>query len=227
MSYNDVIVKKPWGYEYLCYQNMDIAVWFLFIKAGESTSLHCHPNKNTGFIVLNGEVELSFLRNSLRMKGLEKIHIFRSRFHSTRALSEPGAFLLEIETPEDKHDLVRLEDSYGRQGQAYESKDYQSPKNKDCFWIGEPGDDGDACSVQGCSLRHFQALDLSVVSGFPETEFFVITKGGVAAQTGGRILWPGDVIDGVSLERLAKAFTIIPGSTMLHVRTEVPRAIPG
>ena len=55
--------------------------------------MHCHPNKNTGLIVLNGEIELSFLRNSIRLDALKKISIFRSRFHSSKAVSTMYNFI--------------------------------------------------------------------------------------------------------------------------------------
>jgi len=32
MSYETTIVKKPWGYEYLAYENEYVALWFLYIK---------------------------------------------------------------------------------------------------------------------------------------------------------------------------------------------------
>ena len=105
MLYDDVVVAKPWGKEYLCYRNKNVAIWFLHIEKDQQTSMHCHPNKNTGFVVLDGEVELSFLRNTIPLKSLDKIHIFRSRFHSTKAISDGGAFIFEVETPEDKDDL--------------------------------------------------------------------------------------------------------------------------
>ena len=96
MDYTDVIVKKPWGKEYLCYRNDEVAIWYLHIEKDKQTSMHCHPNKNTGFVVLEGKAELSFLRNSMKLEGLDKIHIFRSRFHSTRAITD--SFIFEIET---------------------------------------------------------------------------------------------------------------------------------
>ena len=61
-----------------------------------------------------------FLRNSIRLSALKKISIFRSRFHSSKAVSDDGAILLEIETPVDKKDLVRLYDEYGRENKGYE-----------------------------------------------------------------------------------------------------------
>ena len=74
-NYDDVIVKKPWGFEYLCFANNTVAIWLLNIDFNESTSMHCHPNKNTGLIVLNGTIELSFLTNKIELTGLKKINI--------------------------------------------------------------------------------------------------------------------------------------------------------
>ena len=31
-NYNDVIVSKPWGHEYLCYSNETVAIWLLNIN---------------------------------------------------------------------------------------------------------------------------------------------------------------------------------------------------
>ena len=60
MKFNENIVKKPWGYEYLVYENDDVGLWFLYISKDQSTSTHCHPKKTTGLVVLDGEAELSF-----------------------------------------------------------------------------------------------------------------------------------------------------------------------
>ncbi len=67
MSHVKNIVKKPWGYEYLLYENDKVALWFLYIKSGERTSTHCHPNKTTGLVLLDGEVEVSFLSDKNKL----------------------------------------------------------------------------------------------------------------------------------------------------------------
>lgn len=218
MSYADVSVRKPWGYEYLCYQNEVLAIWFLHIEKGKQTSLHCHPNKNTGFVVLKGGIELSFLRNKLLMTGLSKIHIFRSRFHSSKATSDGGAYILEIETPEDKHDLVRLEDSYGREGAGYEGKECESPKLENSLWLMEPENSDYVCHFDECTLRHFAVHEKTMLSEFSELEFFIVARGGIRAGVNSQVLWPGDVIDGVSLKRLADAFNLIPNTTLIHIK---------
>jgi quercetin dioxygenase-like cupin family protein len=217
VDYTDIEVRKPWGREYLCYQNEVLAIWLLHIEDQQRTSLHCHPNKHTGFVVLDGIVEISFLRGKVRMHGLEKIHIFRGRFHSTQALSPSGAFILEIETPEDKHDLVRLEDSYGRQGQSYEGREHQLPKGDGCLWIGEPDVQEWIGRVHGCSLKHFRPSSEDELMSHSGTTFFIVSRGGISAGDNAQILWPGDVIDGVSLRRLATAFKLIPGTSLIRV----------
>ncbi|CAK0769331.1 Cupin domain-containing protein [Gammaproteobacteria bacterium] len=218
MSYKDVLIKKPWGHEYLCYQNEVLAIWFLHIEKNQRTSLHCHPNKHSGYVVLDGVAELSFLRGKMLLKGLDKVHIFRSRFHSTQALSDEGAFILEIETPEDKHDLVRLEDAYGRQGKSYEGKEFEFPKGDNFLWIGEPGGSKSVNVFKGCSINHISPKSAGEIQDFPEQDFFVVTRGGIQANVGSQILWPGDVIDGVSLCRLSKSFELIFGTTLLYIK---------
>ena len=66
-NYNTNIVKKPWGYEYLAYENEYVAIWFLYIKHNHATSFHCHPNKTTGLILLDGQAETSFLNNTNKL----------------------------------------------------------------------------------------------------------------------------------------------------------------
>tara|TARA_B100001027_G_scaffold160043_1_gene113007 strand:+ start:46 stop:213 length:168 start_codon:yes stop_codon:yes gene_type:complete len=44
--YDDKIVIKPWGYEYVVYREKnDLSVTLLNINYKEKTSLHCHPKK--------------------------------------------------------------------------------------------------------------------------------------------------------------------------------------
>ena len=138
MSYDKTIVKKPWGYEYLAYENDKVGLWFLYIAEGQQTSMHCHPNKTTGLILLDGEAEVSFLGNSNKLKPVSKTMIRKGLFHSTTALSEGGASIFEIETPKLKHDLVRLEDKYGREAKPYEDATNEVKKSKECIFFKDP-----------------------------------------------------------------------------------------
>jgi len=218
MDYTDIVVKKPWGKEYLCYRNSEVAIWYLHIEAGKETSMHCHPNKNTGFVVLDGHATLSFLRNSVDLKGLDKIHIFRSRFHSTKAITD--SFILEVETPEDKHDLVRLDDAYGRAGTEYEGKSFHTSKDDSCIWIDDATDIPNMQKINGCYITHILVKNKKQLINREEDEIFVVTNGGIVTDKKQKVVWPGDVIDGKTLTRLANAFEIDNDTTMIHIMKE-------
>ena len=119
-DYNGLVVRKPWGYEYLLFENKHVAIWFLYIKNGAKTSMHCHPNKKTSLINLHGKIETSTLTDVFPLAEKEAIVIDNGVFHSTASVSVDGAYIIEIETPPNKGDLVRLKDAYGRENKGYE-----------------------------------------------------------------------------------------------------------
>jgi acetolactate synthase-1/2/3 large subunit len=125
-DYSKVVVKKPWGYEYLIFANDEIAVWVLYLKSGAQTSMHCHPNKKTSLVVLEGKVSCSTITGQVERRVGEGLLIEKGAFHQTTTISETGSFVMEIETPVNKRDLVRLKDKYGREGQGYETEDQHS-----------------------------------------------------------------------------------------------------
>ena len=212
--FDDVVVKKPWGEEYLCYRNGDVAIWYLFIKKGEKTSMHCHPTKNTGFVVLSGDVQLSFIRNKMNLRGLDKIHIFRSRFHSTMAITD--AYLFEIESPENKEDLVRLDDSYGRENCGYEDSGSFRKKEDTHFWLEAP-EKNSSCDLHDCKLNHFNPQNIPELTEYSSKDFIVFTKGGVWTKEKKQILYPGDIADGETLAKIVPKFHLIEGTSILTI----------
>mgnify|MGYP001818725156 CR=1 FL=1 len=120
-SFHDVIVDKPWGNEYLLFENCDVAVWILHIEAGQQTSMHCHPKKNTSLIVLGGEAICKTLDNDFSLTTGQGIYIGKNVFHQSINSATEQLVMMEIESPVDKFDLVRLEDGYGRISCGYES----------------------------------------------------------------------------------------------------------
>ena len=118
-----MIVKKPWGYEYLLTNTPLVEVWHLSLDHLKSTSIHCHPNKKTALIVLDGTALFSTLNKTIKLSPLDAVTIDAGVFHSTKCISKRGLKLLEIETPPMKHDLVRLKDKYGRADIGYEGKE--------------------------------------------------------------------------------------------------------
>ncbi|MFM7357113.1 MAG: cupin domain-containing protein [Sediminibacterium sp.] len=125
-DYSNVVVNKPWGYEYLWFQNQYIAIWFLRIAPGQSTSLHCHAKKRTSLIVLDGSIICTTIDDKYCLNKLDSVVLEACVFHSSKAISESGAFVMEIETPPMKGDLVRMHDVYGRQDIGYEKANVYS-----------------------------------------------------------------------------------------------------
>ncbi len=125
-DYSAVVVNKPWGYEYLWYQNATVAIWMLHLLPDRATSLHCHVRKRTSLIVIDGRVVCSTLEERRRLDVLHSVVLEPCVFHTTQAVSDGGAFVMEVETPPLKGDLIRLKDAFGREGTGYEGVDVYS-----------------------------------------------------------------------------------------------------
>ena len=115
----DKTVEKPWGYEREIYRAGAVSITRLVLNPGAETSLHCHPNKDAVLIVEEGSCILETLVGTVAMDAGESAQIQRGAFHRTRTAK--GCALVEVESPANKRDLVRLNDRYGR-GQGYESR---------------------------------------------------------------------------------------------------------
>jgi len=124
-DYKNIVVKKPWGYEYLLFENDFVAIWILHLKKGHETSMHCHPLKKTSLVVLSGKVQSSTLLDWFDLGALDALFIENGVFHTSKALSH-NVFIMEVETPPNKKDLVRLKDAYGRENKGYEGKNMMS-----------------------------------------------------------------------------------------------------
>src|SRR3989338_1400815 len=120
VDFNTVLVNKPWGNEYLMYSNNEVEVWNLSLSPQRSTSMHCHPNKRTSLLILDGRALFSSLNESWELMPMDTMIIDQGVFHSTQCISKDGLRLLEFESPPMKHDLLRLEDRYGRAQKGYE-----------------------------------------------------------------------------------------------------------
>src|SRR3989344_641824 len=128
-DYSAVVIEKPWGHEYSLVRSDASDAWLLSIKHGERTSMHCHPTKKTSIVLLHGECEVTTFNEKVFLKAGDGIVIDKGVFHSTMALSPLGISLLETETPVNKGDLVRLNDTYGRAGKSYEGGKHVRPRD--------------------------------------------------------------------------------------------------
>jgi mannose-6-phosphate isomerase len=112
-------VEKPWGHELIWAKTDRYAGKVLFVKAGEVLSLQFHKQKDESWYVLEGRAELELGRVGDAVTKTEVIaagaafHFEPGTVHRVRAVEDTT--ILEVSTPE-LDDVVRLEDSYGREG---------------------------------------------------------------------------------------------------------------
>ena len=220
VDYSNTKVKKPWGSEYLIYQNPNVAIWLLNILKGQNTSLHCHPKKKTGLVLLTGKasVKLGFYDKKV-LESPAKVMIRPGLFHSTKALSKDSIYLLELETPVDKEDLVRYKDEYGREEKPYEGQDSMVKLNKNDTIFGEP--------ELGKSLEYYfnstkvtieiHVNTASIINRSKDT-IIAIIDGGMVSKNGSFVLCPGDIIYPETINRLAEVFSIKSHLTILTVK---------
>lgn len=210
------IVKKPWGYEYLMYENNDIALWFLFIDHSQSTSLHCHPSKTTGLICIDGDVEVSFFNDINVLKPCEKIMIRKGLFHSTKSISINGSIILEIETPVDKKDLVRFRDNYGREGKPYENIAYELPKNESCITIKEPPlNSNEILKINDTELEVMSVTRIDQFLEIEDSLNVIFLNGGIKTDYEQYVAGPGDVVLSKTLKNLLGVFKNIDQKTVI------------
>jgi len=165
-DFGKVIVQKPWGYEYLVFENDWVAIWMLQIIRKRKTSMHCHPKKKTGLVLLSGHATFYHLEGTIAINRMNAINIDEGAFHCTEAssslpihpISENGIWVMEIESPPFKEDLCRLQDEYGRAGASYEGSSHMVFEPKETLRLEEPRE-GE------CFRKNFQDLIFTVRRG--------------------------------------------------------------
>ncbi len=166
-DYSKVVVKKPWGYEYLAFDNDFVAIWMLQIIRKRKTSMHCHPRKKTGLILLSGHATFHHLDGDIEINGWDAINIQAGAFHSTEAsssllihpISENGIWVMEIESPPFKKDLCRMADAYGRAETPYEGTSQMVFEPNETLNLLEPQE------PEGIFCKKYQDLIFTVRKG--------------------------------------------------------------
>jgi len=216
MDLKNYIVPKPWGYEYLIFENEKIGIWWLHIRNNEATSLHCHPNKTTGLILLKGEAKVSFLSDTHPMPEFSKIMIREGVFHSTQAVAESGADIVEVEVPKDKENLVRMADIYGRKGKHYESLGECIPRTDKELWIEDKIGEKKIYNGYSFSIEYLTKELLDTM--FDEDIIVILSESGVVSSDNFDIVKCGHVIKIGLLKRLLYDFSIKKDAYILIIR---------
>jgi len=127
INYIDKLCIKPWGHEYLLYENNRVAIWVLRINKGHATSLHCHFKKDTLLFTLHGCGKINLINDEeIILNPLKYVFIPRNKFHALSTYSDYSYFLeIEIFGKDlhfsDKNDLLRINDIYNRESRGYEN----------------------------------------------------------------------------------------------------------
>ncbi|MBU7015737.1 MAG: cupin domain-containing protein [Theionarchaea archaeon] len=102
---------KPWGYEKIIVLTDKYLTKELYIKKGESTSLHYHEKKDETLHVYRGEGYVEFSDHQVVLRKNETVRIEPNTLHSIHAIE--NLVLNEYSTPHPE-DTVRTRDTYGR-----------------------------------------------------------------------------------------------------------------
>jgi mannose-6-phosphate isomerase-like protein (cupin superfamily) len=136
IDYFNKVNDKPWGKEYLAYQNNQIGIWILHVNKDQETSLHCHFKKDTILITLHGCFKINLYNNYEILNIFDSLFIPRETFHGIHSYVDNGILMeIEIYTENieytDKNDLLRIKDIYNRDKDKYETSISERTPNKD------------------------------------------------------------------------------------------------
>jgi mannose-6-phosphate isomerase-like protein (cupin superfamily) len=218
--YDNRVVLKPWGKEHVIFRNSNkLSVTYLNIDYKKSTSLHCHPQKKTGFVILSGKVaiQLGLWKSNFKTYYAPSKLMIRNRlFHSIKSLSKKGSSLIEIETPYNKKDLVRYKDIYGREKKPYEGhKSMKKISKKEIVLNQNINKHVFDNKVEMSLERHknFKKINKEKIQ-----TIFAILKGNVVDENNRSVLSIGDIIKTPTIKKLSEVFKIKKELTVLKIK---------
>ena len=219
--YDSRIVFKPWGYEYVVFRYKKIlSVTLLQINNNKTTSLHCHPQKKTGFVLLDGKalIQLGLWKSERKIfNSPSKLMIRTGLFHSIKCISKKPLLALELETPVNKKDLVRYNDKYGREKKPYEKGNKITKKNLNLIRIKSFQKNKEykfgKTHVKFESHNNFKKLIKE-----KNSVIFAILNGDVCNKSNQRVLSPGDIIKTGTFKKLALRFKIKKKLNLLKIK---------
>ena len=224
--YCNKVVYKPWGYEYVVYSDSNrLAITFVKINYGHKTSLHCHPQKKTGFIILDGKALVQigiYKENSKCFRTLSRLVFRPGLFHSIKAISKQGICALEFETPFKKNDLVRFMDDYGRQFKHYEGKKFTKNIGSNFIKFKKPK----LGKKRKYNFKNLEILlevrkNLKNLIKKDDKTTSAILDGGIVDNNGQNVISYGEIVKTSTLRILSDAFEIRKPLTILRVSKKI------
>ena len=220
--YDNRVVFKPWGYEYVVYRSgNNLSVTILNINSNKSTSLHCHPKKKTGFILLTGKalIQLGLWKQESKVyKSPSKLMIRTGLFHSIKCISKKPLIALEFETPVAKNDLVRYYDKYGRENISYEKGNKKTLIKSNLVKFNKFKKKIQKYSFSSSEVSLEQHKNFHKLLKEIKDTIFGILGGNVTNKIKKNILSQGDIIKVGTIQKLAKVFKINKKLIVLKIK---------
>lgn len=218
--YDKGIVKKPWGFEYVLLRDKNfVSVTLLNIYYKKQTSLHCHPKKKTGFIILKGNARVQYgiyKENTKKYKPLSRLVMRPGLFHSLKSITKNGLIALELESPVDKNDLIRFRDNYGRVSKSYEGKNYIKKNLEKKFFIDLKSNKEQKFIIDNILVKlERQRIFNNIKKNDNSTS--AIIKGNIKDKKGKVVIGRGEIVKTITLKILSKAFNNKNSLTILRV----------
>ena len=219
--YDNYLVKKPWGEEYTIFNNKQkLAITLVKIKPQQGTSLHCHPKKKTGFIIIKGSPKIQVgihKKNTWKSRPLSILVLRPGLFHSIKNQSNKNDVVaLEFETPYIKKDLIRFKDKYGRQEKGYETKNFMVKLKKKNLRFSRPKLKkkyslfGRKIIIQNVTLK-------KQILNYNDRSVSAILDGRLIDDKNNTVISFGEIIKTKSLKILTKRFKIHKSICVLNV----------
>lgn len=212
-NYNNRVILKPWGEEYVIFKDKKkIAITYLKLKKGFSTSLHCHPNKKTGFLILKGTAEVQvgiYKKNIKKYKPLSILVLRPGLFHKIKASNKTDLFALEIENPYDKKDLVRMIDNYGRSKKGYESLGNSRPlESQDILFKSPFKSKKDFYKLNGINIELNFYKNFNKYKSYDDGSISIILNGSIITKNKTTVIGTGEIVKSFTLKKLSQYFSV-------------------
>ncbi len=109
-----MIEFRPWGYFRVLYNNDGVKLKQIYIKNGHRLSLQKHEHRNEFWVVAQGSaiVEVNGFRRQIN-EG-DNVLIRKKDVHRVEAITNTIIIELQYGDKLDEHDIIRIEDDYGR-----------------------------------------------------------------------------------------------------------------
>lgn len=220
--YSNKVVYKPWGYEYIIYRDSNrLAITYVKINPGHKTSLHCHPKKKTGFIILSGNavVQIGIYKKNVQYhKSVSRLVLRPGLFHSIKATSKQGVEALEFETPFIKKDLIRFKDEYGRKNKAYEGTKFTKNINSGFIRFKKPKlGKKNIYKLSNLKILLEKRKNLKHLPKKDDKTSLAILDGNIVDNKGQKVISYGEIIKTSTLKILSERFMVKKPITLLRV----------